>query len=310
MQRDPTTVFFVMPAADCAIPFGFLPFSILPFSRSHSMHLRRKIFTWIMTSFTVTTWTTQTTFSCRFQYSVLSFLTHRTTFVLLAMVTRSTLPGPTPQCDRIAQRVSNVASTLRLAASSLDEIHDILRGQPPPAPTMDYPPVLQTLGLPPRPPTLNHPNPHPPAPHHLRGNLRPIAAPSQLGASTSDDEPSFPDPSHVPRIPSSLDDSDCSSAPALPPPTKRPRAPRPAKAKTKSRPSTPPSASTRRRSQLCQELQENWDSWEPWQEEQLVDMKTNSWTFIAKKLQCTPAQCKARWSEILSLSRHHECRPH
>ena len=35
-------------------------------------------------------------------------------------------------------------------------------------------------------------------------------------------------------------------------------------------------------------------------------MKTNaklrpSWNFIAKKLQCTPAQCKARWSEILSL---------
>ena len=35
-------------------------------------------------------------------------------------------------------------------------------------------------------------------------------------------------------------------------------------------------------------------------------MKTNaklrpSWNFIAKKLQCSPAQCKARWSEILNL---------
>ena len=34
---------------------------------------------------------------------------------LFAMVTRSTLPGPNPQCDRIAQCVFNVASTLRLA---------------------------------------------------------------------------------------------------------------------------------------------------------------------------------------------------
>ena len=35
-------------------------------------------------------------------------------------------------------------------------------------------------------------------------------------------------------------------------------------------------------------------------------MKTNaklhpSWTFIAKKLQCPATQCKARWSEILTL---------
>ena len=35
-------------------------------------------------------------------------------------------------------------------------------------------------------------------------------------------------------------------------------------------------------------------------------MKTNaklrpSWTFIAKKLQCSAGQCKARWSEILAL---------
>ena len=58
-----------------------------------------------------------------------------------SMVTRSTLPGPTAQCDRIAHCVSNVASTLRLAASSLDEIHDLLRGQPPPAPTLGYPPI-------------------------------------------------------------------------------------------------------------------------------------------------------------------------
>ena len=173
------------------------------------------------------------------------------------MVTRSTLPGPNPQCDRVAHCVSNVASTLRLAASSLDEIHDILRGQPPLVPTMSYPPVLQPLGVPPR----------PPAPLHFSGNLRPIAAPSQLGASTSDDDSSFPDASHVPRIPSSLDDSDCSSAPAPPPPTKRPRTSRPAKAKAKSRLSTPPSASTRRRLQLCQDLLDDWDSWEPWQEE-------------------------------------------
>ena len=27
----------------------------------------------------------------------------------------------------------------------------------------------------------------------------------------------------------------------------------------------------------------------------------HSWNFIAKKLQCTPAQCKARWEEILSI---------
>ena len=111
-----------------------------------------------------------------------------------SMVTRSTLPGPTAQCDRIAHCVSNVASTLRLAASSLDEIHDLLRGQPPPAPTMGYPSIQQIFGpLPPPTPlqvlffpttprtTSKHSAPFP-------GTLRPIAAPSQLGASASDND--------------------------------------------------------------------------------------------------------------------------
>ena len=84
-------------------------------------------------------------------------------------------------------------------------------------------------------PSIDHPT-RPPI--HFSGNLRPIAAPAQLGTSTSED-PVTPTHPHVPCIPSSLDDSDsdCSSAPAPPP-------------------------------------LEDWDSWEPWQEEQLIDMKT------------------------------------
>ena len=176
MQRDPTTVFFAIPTAGCAKKKGarfctltcrshYIP-SVVPFPFPHhpptpiQLPRRRKIFTLTMT----------TTSYCSFG-SIPNLL--GTTFAPLAMVTRSTLPGPNPQCDRIAQCVSNVASTLRLPASSLDEIHDILRGQPPPAPTMGYPPVLQQpLGLLAPMQTTSHPTPPPTATHHFRGNLQ------------------------------------------------------------------------------------------------------------------------------------------
>ena len=79
------------------------------------------------------------------------------------------------------------------AASSLDEIHDLLQGQPPPAPTMGYPPILQPpFGHLARMQTMRHPNPHHTGTHHFLGTLRPIAAHSQLGASTM--FPTFPRP--------------------------------------------------------------------------------------------------------------------